>query len=92
MLTTPVPLEVLKWAERFSAAVSDVLTAASEVLMAFFLLRVLVLMHEAGHGCLFRAGWLNRPCGMLFGVVCGMPATAIGRSFTARSPSSFWNE
>lgn len=78
-LTTLVPLAVLWWAVSFSAAVSYVLTAALVVLMALFLLRAFVLMHECGHGSLFRAGRLNRACGFLFGVVCGMPAKVWSR-------------
>jgi omega-6 fatty acid desaturase (delta-12 desaturase) len=32
-----------------------------------------VLMHECGHGSLFRSGRLNRSFGFVFGVLCGMP-------------------
>jgi acyl-lipid omega-6 desaturase (Delta-12 desaturase) len=43
------------------------------LLMSLFLLRVFVLMHECGHGSLFRTGRLNRAFGFIFGVVSGMP-------------------
>jgi omega-6 fatty acid desaturase (delta-12 desaturase) len=38
-----------------------------------FLLRAFVLMHECGHGSLFRAARLNRVFGFLCGVLSGMP-------------------
>ena len=41
--------------------------------MSLFLLRVFVLMHECGHGSLFRTARLNKVFGFLFGVVSGMP-------------------
>ena len=41
--------------------------------MALFTLRVLVLMHECGHGSLFATPWLNRAFGFILGVVSGMP-------------------
>ena len=43
------------------------------LLMTLFLLRVFVLMHECGHGSLFRSTALNRGFGFVFGVVSGMP-------------------
>lgn len=42
-------------------------------LLSLFLLRIFALMHECGHGCLFRRRSLNQAVGFLFGVVCGMP-------------------
>jgi acyl-lipid omega-6 desaturase (Delta-12 desaturase) len=36
-------------------------------------LRVFALMHECGHGSLFRSQWLNRATGFVLGVICGMP-------------------
>ncbi len=41
--------------------------------MSLFLLRVFVLMHDCGHGALFRSARLNRGIGFLLGVVSGMP-------------------
>jgi acyl-lipid omega-6 desaturase (Delta-12 desaturase) len=38
-----------------------------------FTLRVFALMHECGHGSLFRTQRLNRAFGFLLGVVSGMP-------------------
>ena len=43
------------------------------LLISLFSLRVFTLMHECGHGSLFRTHWLNRAFGFLLGVVSGMP-------------------
>ena len=43
------------------------------VLLVLFIVRAFGLMHECGHGSLFRSGWLNRAVGFLLGVVSGMP-------------------
>jgi omega-6 fatty acid desaturase (delta-12 desaturase) len=73
ILTTLVPLGALWHAAAPSADVSYWLTAAVTLLMSLFLLRAFVLMHECGHGSLFRTGWLNRTFGFIFGVATGMP-------------------
>lgn len=73
ILTTLVPLGALWYAAVLGADVSYWLTAGVTLLMSFFLLRAFVLMHDCGHGSLFRAGWLNRGFGFIFGVVSGMP-------------------
>ena len=49
------------------------ITAAAILLITLFTLRVFALMHECGHGSLFRSRWLNRASGFLLGVVSGMP-------------------
>jgi omega-6 fatty acid desaturase (delta-12 desaturase) len=49
------------------------LTAAAILLITLFNVRVFALMHECGHGSLFRSPWLNRAIGFLLGVVSGMP-------------------
>jgi acyl-lipid omega-6 desaturase (Delta-12 desaturase) len=56
-----------------STELSYALTAAITLLTGLFLLRAFVLMHECGHGSLFRSGRLNRGFGFVFGVLCGMP-------------------
>jgi acyl-lipid omega-6 desaturase (Delta-12 desaturase) len=56
-----------------SVAISYWLTAATVLLISLFTLRVFALMHECGHGSLFRSQWLNRAAGFLLGVVSGMP-------------------
>jgi omega-6 fatty acid desaturase (delta-12 desaturase) len=73
VLNTLLPLTLLWWAVAASVQVSLWLTAALVPLLSLFTLRVLVLMHEAGHGSLFRGHRLNRAFGFVFGVVSGMP-------------------
>ena len=73
VLTTLAPLAALWYAVAPSAGVSPWLTAAVTLLMILFLLRAFVLMHECGHGSLFRSARLNRAFGFLFGILSGMP-------------------
>ena len=56
-------------------AISDSwwLTAAVTLLMVLFLTRIFVLMHDCGHGSMFRTGRLNRFFGFVLGVLAGMP-------------------
>jgi omega-6 fatty acid desaturase (delta-12 desaturase) len=48
-------------------------TVAAVALMSLLTLRVFALMHECGHGSLFRSQWLNRGFGFILGVAAGMP-------------------
>lgn len=73
VLTTLAPLSLLWWAVAWSSGVSYWLTAVVTLLISLFLLRVFVLMHDCGHGSLFRTAWLNRAFGFVFGVISGMP-------------------
>jgi omega-6 fatty acid desaturase (delta-12 desaturase) len=72
-LVTLVPLALLWWGAVAAAAVSYWLVAACVPLITLFTLRVFALMHECGHGSLFRSCWLNRAAGFVLGVVAGMP-------------------
>ncbi len=74
VLTTLLPLAALWVGVVFSAGLSYWLTAGVVVLMCLFLVRVFVLMHECGHGSLFRSPRLNAVFGFILGVVSGMPA------------------
>jgi omega-6 fatty acid desaturase (delta-12 desaturase) len=70
---TLVPL-VLLWAIAIVAATCSCwLTFAATIVITLFTLRVFALMHECGHGSLFRSPWLNRATGFLLGVISGMP-------------------
>ncbi len=71
--TTLLPIAALWYLTAESAFVSWWLTTALVLLMSLFLLRVFVLMHECGHGSLFRSSHLNKVFGFVFGVVSGMP-------------------
>lgn len=46
---------------------------AVSVVMGLFLLRLFVLMHDCGHGSLFRSPALNDAFGFVFGVLSSMP-------------------
>jgi omega-6 fatty acid desaturase (delta-12 desaturase) len=72
-ITTLVPFVALWYAAVLSAGVSYWLTAVMTSVMTLFLVRVFVMMHETGHGTLFRTGWLNRGFGCAFDVVSGLP-------------------
>lgn len=57
----------------WSYHVSLWLTAAFAVGIFFFDTRTFVLMHDCGHGSLFRSRRLNRGVGFVLGVIAGMP-------------------
>jgi len=73
VLTTLAFLALLWWVAALSVDVSHWLTGTAVLLISLFTLRVFALMHECGHGSLFRTQWLNRAFGFLLGVVSGMP-------------------
>jgi len=70
---TLVPIGLLGYAACLASTLSYGLTAAITLLASLFLLRAFVLMHECGHGSLFRSGRLNRGFGFALGVLTGMP-------------------
>ena len=70
---TLIPYAALWYAVAWSAEISYWLTTAITLLMVPFLTRIFVLMHDCGHGSLFRSGWLNRSFGFLLGVLSAMP-------------------
>jgi omega-6 fatty acid desaturase (delta-12 desaturase) len=73
VVTTLASLALLWWAAVLSVHVSYWLSAAAVLPISLFTLRVFTLMHECGHGSLFRTQRLNRAFGFLLGVVSGMP-------------------
>jgi len=73
VLNTLGPLAVIWWIAILGAGISYWITALAMVFITLFTLRVLVLMHECGHGSMFRSPWLNRAFGFVFGVIAGMP-------------------
>src|SRR5271168_1430455 len=73
VLTTLASLALLWWAALLSVYVSYWLTVAAVLLISLFTVRAFALMHECGHGSLFRTQRLNRMFGFLLGVVSGMP-------------------
>lgn len=73
VLTTLLPLALLWWLAVLSAEISYWFVVALTLPMSLFLLRVFALMHDCGHGSLFRSSWLNKTFGYVFGVLSGMP-------------------
>jgi omega-6 fatty acid desaturase (delta-12 desaturase) len=73
VLTTLALLAFVWWFALMSVDFSHWLTVAAMLLISLFTVRVFTLMHECGHGSLFRTQRLNRAFGFLLGVVCGMP-------------------
>ena len=71
--TTLLPIAALAYASWRSLELSYGLTAVITLLGSLFLLRSFALMHECGHGSLFRSARLNRGFGFVFGVISGMP-------------------
>jgi omega-6 fatty acid desaturase (delta-12 desaturase) len=73
VLTTLASLALVWWVTVLSIGVSYGLTVSFVLVISLFSLRVFTLMHECGHGSLFRTHRLNRVFGFLLGVVSGMP-------------------
>ena len=72
-LNTLVPYFVLFYLAMDSMGVSYWLTAAYTLLLSLFIVRIFMLMHDAGHLCLFRTKVLNATSGFFTGVIVGMP-------------------
>jgi omega-6 fatty acid desaturase (delta-12 desaturase) len=73
VLTALGYLALLWWAAMLSIDVSLWRAAPFVLLISLFNLRIFVLMHECGHGSLFRTQALNRVFGFLLGAIAGMP-------------------
>ena len=73
VLTTLIPFALLWWAALRLMSVSLWLAVLPLPLIILLLVRAFGLMHECGHGSLFRSLWLNRLVGFLLGVLSGMP-------------------
>jgi acyl-lipid omega-6 desaturase (Delta-12 desaturase) len=73
VLATLVPLGAL-WAAAVTGMRHSLwISALATVAISLFVLRAFVLMHECGHGSLFRTARLNRAFGFVLGVITGMP-------------------
>ena len=73
LFTTLVPLVLLWWGAIRCARASSWLVLVPLTLIILFIVRAFGLMHECGHGSLFRSRWLNTAVGFLLGVISGMP-------------------
>jgi omega-6 fatty acid desaturase (delta-12 desaturase) len=71
--TTLVPLVLLWWGAISCAGISPWLALVPLPLIVLFTVRIFGLMHECGHGSLFRSRWLNPAVGFHLGVLSGMP-------------------
>jgi len=70
---TLLPLVALWWGAVRCARISVWLDLVLLPLIILFMVRVFGLLHECGHGSLFRSRWLNPAVGFLLGVISGMP-------------------
>jgi omega-6 fatty acid desaturase (delta-12 desaturase) len=73
VITTLVPFALLWWAAIRLSSVSLWLAAATLPFIVLLNVRSFGLMHECGHGSLFRSHWLNRTVGFALGILSGMP-------------------
>jgi omega-6 fatty acid desaturase (delta-12 desaturase) len=73
VLTTLIFLAFFWWVALLGAQISYWLTGTAILVISLFTLRAFALMHECGHGSLFRTPHLNRTFGFVLGVVAGMP-------------------
>jgi acyl-lipid omega-6 desaturase (Delta-12 desaturase) len=73
VFTTLVPFVLLWWGAVRCADAASWLAVVPLVLIILFIVRAFALMHECGHGSLFRSRWLNVTVGFLLGVMSGMP-------------------
>ena len=73
IVTTLAPFALLWWAAVRLAAISPLLAVLPLPFIILLLVRAFGLMHECGHGSLFRSRSLNRAFGFILGVVSGMP-------------------
>lgn len=71
--TTLVALALLWWGAVVSATVSWWFIVLAVPLITMFSLRVFAMLHECGHGTLFRSRFLNGAAGFVLGVLSGMP-------------------
>jgi acyl-lipid omega-6 desaturase (Delta-12 desaturase) len=73
VFTTLIPFVFLWWCAVRCADAAPWLVLVPLPLIILFIVRIFGLMHECGHGSLFRSRWLNLAVGFLLGVFCGMP-------------------
>lgn len=73
MLSTMIPYFALFYLAIISLSISYWLTAAAIVGLIMITMRVFMMMHDAGHGCLFVSPRQNSIAGFIMGVMCGVP-------------------
>ena len=73
LFMTLAPFALLWWAAIRLITLSPWLVLVPLPFIILLTVRAFGLMHECGHGSLFRSRWLNRLVGFLLGVLSGMP-------------------
>ena len=73
ILSTIIPYLTLFYLAIISLNISYWLTAIFISLLIMIIMRVFMMMHDAGHGCLFESQAMNQFFGYLMGVCCGVP-------------------
>jgi len=73
VLLTIIPFTLLWIGYALLAEVSPYLLIPFSILISLFILRSFVLMHDCGHGSLFKSKRANQIVGFIFGVITGMP-------------------
>lgn len=73
ILSTAIPYFALFIGAIEALAVSYWLAAVLIFVLILFIMRVFMMMHDAGHGCLFVTPTQNRIAGFMMGVMCGVP-------------------
>ncbi len=66
-------VSLLWWGAACSGRISYWLAVPFIIPISLFMMRLFVLMHDCGHGSLFRSRTLNRRFGFILGVVVGIP-------------------
>jgi omega-6 fatty acid desaturase (delta-12 desaturase) len=73
VLSTIVPYFALFYVAIVSLSISYWLTAAAIIGLIMITMRVFMMMHDAGHNCLFVTSRQNSIAGFIMGVMCGVP-------------------
>lgn len=73
VLSTIFPYCLFFYLAIVTQTISYWLTALCIGVLILFIMRVFMMMHDAGHGCLFVKPWQNRIVGFIMGVLCGVP-------------------
>lgn len=73
MLSTIIPYFALFYVAIISLSISYWLTAAAIIGLVMITMRVFMMMHDAGHNCLFVTSGQNSIAGFMMGVMCGVP-------------------
>ena len=73
VLSTIIPYFALFYLAIISLSISYWLTAAATIGLIMITMRVFMMMHDAGHNCLFVTSRQNSIAGFIMGVMCGVP-------------------